>query len=293
MGVQGSKENNKNVGTIIKPAGIRWVLLLGMIALGIIVVLVFFENKKETEKTADVFDIKTTYATLKFPALYADSLKYVEVADNGITTVQFFMIYGDAKAELFRICFGHTQGGTLEGYLHTDSGLIPVSVDVSNAGAETITDEETLTKYYAMMEALNTVLDSLRNDGRFRAKGIESSKNVKTQLKYWTVTLPESVAWEESQENGTYSVVFYGICGGERVDLYTIYVGNANAGSVIGTYQVDSKQQMVSVVIGEDVENEDWPEDVQSEIFVLMDSINTVMEAITGDERFEELEVGE
>jgi hypothetical protein len=70
-------------------------------------------------------------------------------------------------------------------------------------------------------------------------------------------------------------------------------VGNANAGSVIGTYQVDSKQQMVSVVIGEDVENEDWPEDVQSEIFVLMDSINTVMEAITGDERFEELEVGE
>ena len=258
------------------------ILLTAMFCLGTVIYLGVISHGNEKAPVA----LRTSYSTLEFPGQYADALKHAETVEDGVTTEVFSMIRGDEEIELFRICFGEAGKGTVEGYLNLDSGAIPVSVVVENSDQAEALDEEAVEQYYSMMDALNVVLDSLYRDERFSRKPAAAESETQNQLAYWSFSLPADLVCEESAEDDQYHVSFSYIFKDEKILLYTVYLGGPERGSLIGYYNADAEEKPIYLEISEAVQQDAVPEEAQSSVYAMMDTITHVVDTITSDEYF-------
>ena len=226
-------------------------------------------------------EIQTPYLAVEFPEKYAEHLKHGEVEENGALVEKFSMMDGREEIELFSICFGDADRGVLEGYLHTQDGAVPVTVLVAG-NSEAITDDELRNRYIAMMDALNVALDSIRRDERFREDDVQTQPQQQTTLKYWSVALPPEITCRETEEDGVYQAVFETVLDSRMVTLFTVWMGDAGMDAPLGTYD----DRPVHIQTGGEVLDGSLSDEAQEQVFALMDSVNTVLDAITGDERF-------
>lgn len=250
------------------------------------------ENKEEplqlpSDPTSAATSIETAYATLEFPQELFDDLRHTEVIDGDVVMEMFFMETAAGERELYRIYYADPQMGTLAGYLQTESGEISVSYSMSQYDDSVFETEEERRLYYSMMDAFSVIMNSIDSDERFsesRPQAAVGQREVK--LRYWTITLPDNIQCEENDVNGTYQVNFYGEVSGERINLYMIGLGQMEADTTLGMYSVDGEQKPVTVSSVNLDLYESWPQEEQTKISKMMDSLNTVIQVIVSDENF-------
>lgn len=239
------------------------------------------------DAAAATFTIETMYGTLEYPEALRANLRHMEVTEDAVAMEVFYMLGAGGEREIYRIYYADAQVGTHLGYLTTDNGEISVTYSFCEYDDEDFVDEEERKLYYSMMDAFSTVANSIHDDERFsenRAGTPVGSREVK--LRYWNVTLPENVLYEETVEEDTYRVDFYCELSGERVALYYIGLGDMDAETVLGMFRADGVQKPVAVGTYDLMGYEQWPEEVQSTIHQMMESINDVIQVITSSQDF-------
>lgn len=247
------------------------------------------ESTDVTQLQQELVTIQTQYLSLSYPETYADVLLHQEVTADAVTMEIFSMKADNRTLELFRIFFGDETVGSIAGYLSVDGQEIPVTYTICQYNDEEFTDEETRAQYYETMNCLNDIMGTLEADDCFQTEKKEHPvENTETVLTYWTVTLPETMEYEEFEENGLYKVACYGNVAGERIALYTIYIGDPGAETVLGTYDVNGEAKKLSVESYEIIPAESWTDEEQASAYAMMATVNDVIQTIMSSENFSE-----
>lgn len=272
-----------------KASVLVWALCGALVAVGIGAMLLFGTRGTAQNEGSDapvrMADIETAYGTLHFPEAYMPFLHHEEVREE--TTLEIFsMICDDGEKELFRICFGNVEEGSPVGYLHTDAGVIPVSVMVAEGEAESFPDEESRTRCMEMRACVNTVLDSITADERFSASGLVEEEKLERKLTYWTLLLPEGMECEESHGADVYQVDFYGTVGGERRKLYAIRLDDSDEPPSIGVYSVDGVAKQIHIETENPELFDGLPEEERRRVSIYMDTVNDVIGVIMRSENY-------
>ena len=236
------------------------------------------------EKTVE---IQTQYGPIKFPEVLFGNMRHVETTQGNVAVEIFYMVGAAEELEVFRIYYGDSNMGSLMGYLTTDDGEVSVSYALCEYAEEEFADEQDLVLFYNMMQAFSVVTNSIQTDARFsQLRAVAPVDEQETKLQYWTVTLPDNVQYEENEADGCYRVDFYGVLGGERIELYYLGLGDMEADTVLGYFTVDGQQKPV-VIGNSDVDAyENWSAEEQMILYNMMDSLNGVIEAITTHKDF-------
>ena len=233
--------------------------------------------------------LETNYCDLLFHKQYEDMICHVESSDNGSAVEVFYMISGEREVELFRVYFGPDEVGDLIGTLCAPSGEISVSVTACVYTLEDFADENEYILYHELMEELNTVINSIRSSEGFREKDENQQPIIEkgnVQLKYWTLVLPESMSWEETETAGLYLVDFYATVLGEQIKMYTIYMGEAEANTMLGYFKVGSENRPIWVKVYDIQAKDTWTDEETAGAYTMMESINDVIHSIMDNENF-------
>lgn len=231
-------------------------------------------------------EIQTAYGTLRFPEAYIDHLHHKETKEGQVTTEVFSMVLDEAEQELFHISFGDAEDDSTVGYLHTEQGLVAVSLYVAELDMEVFPDDEAREHYLQMRACVDTVLESITSDERFSEHRFSEVGTQLTELSYWSVTLPQGVVCEERIEGNVYRAVFYGMVGAERVKLYTVSVDDDRQTASIGAYQVDGVLRQIHIETEDPAQFDILPEDEKYQAYRYMDTVNDVITAITESENY-------
>lgn len=263
----------------------KWLIIcVALLIIGIAAGLVFGTLKGDNDNR--FVELDTSYITVEFPAQYTDVMKHVETVEDGATVEIFYMILDDKEIELFRIYFGAAHKGTVEGYLHLESGVLPISVVIEDSDQTAAMNEEMAAQYYSMMDALNIVLDSIAKNDQFSKSVISTVTQTQHQLTYWSFDLPADIVCEESTEGSQYRIDFSYYFAGEKILLYTVYLGGYPQGSTIGFFETDGETKPIFLEINESVQQDMLPDDAKDRIYALMDTINHVLETIMSSKQF-------
>ena len=268
----------------------RWI---GMVLAGVLVFTLTACNngadllQSPTEPSAETVSIETLYGVLAFPESLYTELNHTEVTEENVAMEIFTMVGEEGDKEIYRIYYAAPDSGTLIGYLQTDSGEISVSYSLSQYDDSIFESEEERRLYYSMMDAFSVIMNSIDSDERFsesRPQAAVGKREVK--LRYWTIPLPDNIQYEETDVNGDYRVDFYSEVSGERIDLYSIGLGQLEADTTLGMYTVDGEQKPVMVSSATLDPYESWPQEEQNKISQMMESLNEVLQVIVSDENF-------
>lgn len=228
--------------------------------------------------------VETEYVTMWYPKEYEGKLTSKEVVQDGVSVVIFNAMVGEEDRELFRIYFNDESMGALSGYIIRGTEEIPVSYYVDEYEEDIFITEAMKADYYSLLDAFEAVMNSIYQSPQFSADKREISVADRTEsLKYWKVTIPENVYWEEFESEVVYRVDFYGMVDDVRVDLYSVGFGEMEEDYSIGSYLVDGVEREIQVRIY-DIPDEDEMEESEANTFYRMfESVNAVVEAIEAE----------
>lgn len=248
------------------------------------------EPMDEKLANEDGISVETEYVVLQYQAEFEGKLATREVVQDGVSLVIFSAPMGDQEWELFRIYFNDETVGVQSGYIVLGAEEISVSYDVCNYEDEDFPDESVKTEYYQFMNAFNDVMDSIYNHPQFqKERYIQPVYPEDHKMKYWKVTIPDNVKWQEDTVDGIYKVDFYGEIHEEKVPLYCIALGEMEADYSIGTFLVESGEKAPVHVKMHDLNGrENWTEEDYSVAYRMMESVNDVIQQIMSSEHFSE-----
>ena len=271
-------------------------MILSVVLIAMVFLVCQESGKKEPlrapdAKQVDTVTIETAYGTLAFPEELTGTLRHLEATEGNVAVEVFYMVGNEGEKELFRIVYADAQVGTLMGYLTVDGVEVPVTYSTCEYADEDFKTEDERKLYYSMMDAFSVVMNSVYEDARFsQTKAAAPVGAREVRLKNWKLTLPENVYYTETEENGNYRVDVYGDVSGERVDLYTIGLGEMEGESVLGWYTVGGKQQPVVIQTYSLDAYDVWPDEERLVIYDMMNTLNTLIQTIMSDKDFSELE---
>ena len=252
-----------------------------LLIMALVALLLLTACGKDGQSAADSIAVETTYITLRYPAEFEGKLTTREVVQDGISVVIFNAMIAEEDRELFRIYFNDEFMGDPAGYITLGDKEIPVCYDVCEYEDEVFKTEAMKEDYYALLDAFEAVVSSICEHPQYSAdKYVPPVADSQVSLKYWTVTLPENVYWEEVESETGYRVEFYGFVQDFRVDLYSVGFGEMESDFTIGTYPVDGEEREILIRIY-DVPGEDelGAEDANT-VYRMLESVNAVVEAI-------------
>lgn len=260
-----------------------WIIVVAMV-ICMVVMSWLGTGSQESENSA--VNLQTKFGILEFPREYAENLKHTEVEETGTVIEIFSMISDEKEYELFRIYFGEVSNGSIVGYIHSESDILPVSVVLDDSRMIEFANEESVTQYYSMMEGLNVVLSSLYENEKFMKDEFEAQKESAMKLTHWNVTLPNTMVVSESIVDGIYEAVFSGEVLGENVALYRISIGEEKEEVPLGYFKLDGVKKAVYVQSYELGEQDTWSEDDYAAAYRMMDTINDVINVIMQSKQF-------
>ena len=241
----------------------------------------------EAAEEGEYLILTTRYGELPFPLEYAQYLQHREVVQEPVAMEIFSLVNQDREMELYRIYFGDDTVGPLLGYLTVAAEELPVTYTVCIYNEEDFPDGETRAIYGNLMDGFSTLLNAISGDSRFRTeRSAPKIQYADGEMRYWTVSLPTDVEWVETEENGIYRVDFYGTIRDQRNLLYTITLGDAAAPTLLGSLLVDGVAQPVGVQSHFTQPNGDWTPEEISNAYRQMETIDLVIQAITGSQDF-------
>lgn len=241
----------------------------------------------ETSKMQKTVEVETVYGPIQFPEVLAGKMHHEEAVEDDIAVEVFYMVSSIGNLEVFRIYYADPDVGARLGYLTTDAGEISVTYAMCEYADEDFPTEEDRILFYNMMAAFTVVTDSIQKDERFsELRAVEQVNSSETKFRYWNVTLPENVKYEENEMDGIYRVDFYAIMGDMRVDLYYLGIGEMEADTVLGYFAVDGYQKPVVVGSCNMDEYDSWSDEEKLIIYNMMDSLNGVIQDVVTHKNF-------
>lgn len=239
-----------------------------------------------TDASEKIVQIETQHCTLQHSGVYSELL-HNEVIEEEISVEIFSMQNGESETELFRIYFGGEQMGESIGVLNTENGAINVSYTICSYEEDFFTDEQTMERYYMLMDALSEILTAIQNDPRFAAPGsMVFTEKQNVQLAHWNVVLLKNMGYDETAGDDRYQVTFYGVINDERVDLYSISIGSPEFENALGFYMLDETVSALSLHNYDLPVKDTWTEDNLNEIYTMLDTMNDVIQVIVSDENY-------
>ena len=270
-------------------------LCIAMVVIAILCLAACTDGSKDplraTEETsATTAAIQTMYGTLQFPEALLGNLRHVEATEGQIAMEVFYMVTEGSEKELYRIHYADERMGSCIGYLTTDNGQISISYSICEYNDESFANEEERKLHHSMMDAFSVVMNSIHADERFsETRTMVPEDAQEATMRHWKLVLPSNVQFVESEDNGNYRADFFGIVEGERINLYMIGLGNLEAESMLGTYEVNGEQLPLVVETFDLDEYSTWSEENQRVIYQMMSTINDVIQQITASKGFAEL----
>lgn len=281
-----------------------WIIALILISL-VTVLAIIWGNVVDNENTLSEMvqdeelkheTIKSKYIDLQILSECAAHIEHKQEIDGDVISDMFYMRTGTISTPVFSFSFGDEKAGDWLGMLSVSEKNIPVTYTVFM-----ITDEELIALgegavdiYAKLLECFNCIVDGIySNDGFSANKPLKLGKMQENIMSYWTVTLPSEMVWYETNENGNYLADFSGYVCGERIPLYCVCIGNEVVDSVLGTLKIDGVEKKVSVKCYDLGERSDWTEEDFATAYLMMDTINDVIQQITQSELFSEIIVEE
>lgn len=264
-------------------------LLSAIVVLVMIVVLVAGLSDGKTKSETPVMKISTPYIDLILPLGLEEYVTNDESTNGTIYTRAFYMNYGEEEQPLWRIDFGDPNAGDWVGMLKTDDGDVSVTITGFAISAEELTalGEEGSQLYSECMQGYSVMLNGIMSDPRFNAeRPLAVGEDTSVQLTYWKLTLPDTMYVTENNADGNYEAVFSGEVKGEMVSLYRVCIGENQARSLLGYYNVDGVKMHVSVESFDLGEQETWSEDDYAAAYKMTDTINDVINAIMSSKQF-------
>lgn len=283
------KSNLKNMLT--KRLGIIVLAVVLVVAIIIICGSQMREGKPFLGNRKSFEIIHSEYVDWSVPADCMEFLKYETETNNNVVADMFYMQAGSAEIPIFRFDFGDENAGDWLGVLTVGEEKIPVVYTVfmvSDEDLAALGDAEE--NYYKLMDVFNEMVKDLSENKNFSPEKpimVSGSEQI-AELTYWTVTLPEEMSWQETKENGTYQVVFYGHIQGEKIAMYQVTIGDEVTENQLGLYNIDGENKVISVVCHDVLDRPDWSEDDNAVAYHLMDTINNVIDQIMSSESFSE-----
>jgi len=261
------------------------ILLLALFALCFAAGTAWAEQAEDNSVTVDIFqDI-----SMSIPADDPASLLHTHKTHPAPTTEVFSMRIGEEVVPLYRFDFGNAQAGTPLGVLRTDAGDIPVTFQVFELSEQrqAAMDAETLADYHEQMENINIVMEAILADPRFTTENSADSGELREAvMAHWTLSLPEAISWTESEADGAYHAAFYGRIQGEDIPLYTVTIADDEAGDPMGMFSLNGEEKMVSIGFYPLEQYVYWSETDYDLAYLMMDTINDVIEAIMESENY-------
>lgn len=262
---------------------------VALVVLGVLVVMGLIGGKTIAKNL--YVKLNTPYIDLVLPLELEDVITDDESTYGTIYTRAFYMNYGGEELPLWRLDFGDPNAGDWVGMLKTDKGDVPVVMTGFAISDEELSalGEEGSQLYGKCMQGYSVMLDGIMSDPRFTAeRPLAVGKDTDMKLTYWNVTLPDTMKVSEKNEGGNYEAVFFGGVLGEMVPLYRVCIGEEQAESFLGYFEIDGVQKPISVGSFDLLENPNWSTDDYSAAYRMMDTINDVIQQITSSEHFSE-----
>lgn len=273
-----------------------WNKKLARIIISVIMVLVAMtgcDNQAgvKFQSNNEPYDvIKSTYVEWSIPSGCMEYLRYETEANDAVTSDMFYMVLGGQEIPIFRFDFGDESAGDWLGLLTVGEEKIPVVYTVFMVSDEELAATENGAEtYYMLMDLFNNMLNNLTAGSNFKTeRPLQVGEDTNMNLTYWTVTLPNMMKVSENTADGNYEAVFSAEVVGEMVPLYRVCIGELQAESFLGYFEIGGVKQPVSVEAFELAERGDWSEDDYAAAYRMMDTINDVLQAIRQDKNFSE-----
>ena len=257
--------------------------------LAVIVAIVIGLVGRGNEPEVQTWKITTPYINLVLPLNLERVITSDESTYGSVYTRGFYMSYNGMEQPLWRVDFGDPNAGDWVGVLKTDKGDIPVTMTgfaISTEELAALSEEESQL-YGECMQGYTVMLDGIMSDSRFSAeRPLAVGEDISMKLTYWTVTLPDTMQVSENTTGGNYEAVFSAEVVGEYVPLYRVYIGESQATTFLGYFEIDGVKQPVSVEAFELEERANWSEDDYAAAYRMMDTINDVINAIMQSKQF-------
>lgn len=116
----------------------------------------------KTQANVAMIDIDTPYGTLRYPAEYAEYLRYGSREENGIYMQIFYYLHGEETIEMFAVRFGNAESGTLIGSVEYEGQAVPCYITSSDFIPDETWSAEEDERYSAMLMAINDVIASVQ-----------------------------------------------------------------------------------------------------------------------------------
>lgn len=233
--------------------------------------------------------IETPYIDLVLPLELEGTVTNDEATYGSVYTRAFYMQYNGMEVPLWRLDFGDPNAGVWVGMLKTDKGDIPVVSTSFTISDEVLAalGEGGSELYGKCMQGYSVMLDGIMSDSRFTPdRPLAVGEDAKVKLTYWDLTLPDTMKVTESNVNGNYEAVFSGEVVGENVPLYRVCIGEEQAKSFLGYYELDGTKMPVSVESYDLSGRDTWSENDYAAAYQMMDTINHVIETIMQSKDF-------
>lgn len=274
--------------------------IISVVCIAVFAICGLFFLKKGNGKISTM-DIQTTYVTLQYPKAYRKFLKHEEILDGTDATEVFSMVYQEKEIELFRLFLTSEESENAEGYLNTDNGVLCIALQPAQAdpdvfiqnpdSEESEKDTEMESLYYAMLDGMGIVLDSIKQDSQYSSlKEIAENQKQDAKILYWDISLPTNITWEETSEEDIEQVTFFGKVGEKTLRLYTISLEEDQAESSIGQYVIDGQAKSINVTGYDLSENGALSEEEKAVAYTLMDTVNDVIQVIQKDKNYQRLQ---
>lgn len=266
-----------------------WIAAVVVLLAAVAIAVRLTGGKAEPEN--ELCKINTPYIDLRLPQEMEAFITTDESTYGDVYTRGFYMNYGGDEYPLWRLDFGDPYAGDWVGVLKTDKGDVAVTTTGFAISAEELAalGEEGSALYGECMQAYGVMLEGIVSDSRFteeRPLAVGEDREVK--LTYWTVMLPDTMTVSENTESGSYEAMFYGKIAGETVKLYRVCIGEEQAESFLGYFEVGGMKQTVTVGSYELAGYDDWADDDYAAAYSMMDTINDVIQQIMSSEQFSE-----
>ena len=274
-----NKKNEKRRGGIL--------ICFVVIIIVFLIIVASVSNKTEPEKT--MMKISTPYVDLLLPSELKSVITSDESTYGSVYTCAFYLTCDGEELPLWRFDFGDPDTGDWVGMLKMENGDISVTMTGFTISVEELAalGKDGSKIYGECMQGYSEMLAGIMADPRFTVeRPLAIGEDTQVQLSYWTVTLPDTMSVLENTEDGNYEAMFSAEVVGEQVNLYRVCVGEKQAESLLGYYEVDGVKKSVSVESYDLIERKNWGEDDYTAAYRMMDTINHVIEVIMQSEQF-------
>ena len=279
------EENQKEQAVAKGKPGKKVWLIGAIVAVVVIALIIGGMAMGKSEPKIRCVKISTPHIDLLVPEELKDVITNDESTYGDVYTRGFYMSYGEMELPLWRVDFGDAYAGDWVGML----GDVPVTMTAFASSEEELAalGEEGYILYSDCMQAYSVMLEGIKSDSRFSPdRPLDVGEDATVTLTYWKLSLPNKMQVQEYTEGGNYEAVFSAEVVGEMVTMYRVCIGEKQATSLLGYYEVDGVKKPVSVETMPLVERESWTEDDYAAAYHMMDTINLLIDTIMSSKQF-------